>query len=203
MVDFRNIMYNLEMMGFDVVILPFLLVFTIVFAVLQKAKLFGKDQDGNPVKKYNVVVAFIMGLLFVIPSTTGRYPQHADPVQIINQALPGVAIIAIAAVMVLLLLGVFGFKFKEDNAGFNGILGFFAIGAVAFIFLIAAGVFERTWRFSHRFNFLYDPQMQALITIILVFGLITYFIVRDSPNKNNNNSNTNWKILKSITEDNK
>ena len=45
---------------FQEFILPFLLVFTIVFAVLEKTKLLG---DGK--KQLDAIVAFVVGLIFV------------------------------------------------------------------------------------------------------------------------------------------
>lgn len=102
MVSTENVIYYLESMGLTDVILPFVLVFTIVFAVLQKAKIFG-DQS----KKYNVIFALVVGLLVVIPHVTGRYPPGADVVDIINQAIPSVSVLVIAIIMFLVLVGIF------------------------------------------------------------------------------------------------
>ncbi|MBI2652090.1 hypothetical protein HYX00_01375, partial [Candidatus Woesearchaeota archaeon] len=49
------------------VLLPFLLIFVIVFAILQKTKILGDSK-----KNLNVVVAIVVGLLVVIPHVTGR-----------------------------------------------------------------------------------------------------------------------------------
>ena len=152
-------------------ILPFLLVFTLVFAILQKTKILGEQRN------FNVIVALVMGASFVVPSVTNRYPPGQDPVMILNSALPGVAITAVSIIMVLLLVGMFGKKLNIGaDEGIGGIAVLFSVGAVAIIFAIAAGWVERVpWWLS----FLTYPQNQTMIVALLVFGLIIWFIVRD------------------------
>lgn len=188
--DFRNMIYNLEGMGVFQILLPFLLVFTIIFAVLQKSKILGE-------KKYDVIVSIVMGFLFILPSLMGYYPAGRDPVMIINQALPQVSLLVIAVVMVMILMGVFGFEFKGDTSvpGFVAILSIIAVGT---IFGYAAGWFGTgrpmlpDWLY-----FLQDPQFQALIVTILVFGLVIYFITKD-PTQSNNEDNSLKKFLDGI-----
>ena len=57
----------LDAWGVTDVLIPFILVFTIVFAVLQKTKILG---DGK--KNYNVMIALVMALAVVIPHIFGR-----------------------------------------------------------------------------------------------------------------------------------
>ena len=90
-------------------ILPFLLTFTVIFAVLQQIGLFGDDS-----KKFNVIIALVMATAFVVPSVTNQYTPGNDPVMILNNALPGVAITSVAIVLSLLLVGMFG---KKVNIG--------------------------------------------------------------------------------------
>ena len=58
--DFREAIRFLEDYGFYDVVLPFLLVFVLVFATLQKIKIFGKES-----RRYNAIIALVMGLMFV------------------------------------------------------------------------------------------------------------------------------------------
>ena len=51
----------MESWGLTDVLLPFLLIFTVVFAVLQKTKLFGDDK-----RNFNVVIALVMGITLLI-----------------------------------------------------------------------------------------------------------------------------------------
>lgn len=194
MIDFRTVIFDLESMGFWSVVLPFLLVFTIIFAILQKSYILGKDKDGNPRKNFNVAIALIMGLGFVVPSVLGRYPPNADPVQIIANALPGVSLLAIAIISVLLLLGIFG-KTPNTEDKLGGIIVIFIVVAVAVIFGISAGWFATnlpTWLW-----FLYDRQFQSLIVTILIFGLVIWFITKeDKPKKDDDKS-----MLKTLLKD--
>ena len=69
---FRAVIVFLEKLGVYDVVLPFLLVFTIVFAILEKTRVLGTDDvDGKhlPKKNLNAVVAFVMAFL-VIASTS-------------------------------------------------------------------------------------------------------------------------------------
>jgi Mn2+/Fe2+ NRAMP family transporter len=102
-------------------ILPFLLFFTIIFAALQKTMILARRkpdktiENADEVKKYNLVIALVIALLAVIPHivfndgdlTNGRLggPLMGLPnvVEIINNALPSVAVWVIAILMVLLL----------------------------------------------------------------------------------------------------
>jgi len=85
---------------FDV-ILPFLLVFTIVYAILEKTRILGtvklKDADiGN--KNLNSMVAFVIGLLVV---------ATANVVRAINESLPNVILLLVVLISFLILIGVF------------------------------------------------------------------------------------------------
>ena len=176
--DFQSVIISLQNSGFLQVMLPFLLVFTLIFAILQKSKILGTDDANKPRKNYNIIIAFVMGMGFVVPSITGNYPagMDPDPVQIVNTALPQVSVLVIAIVMVLILLGIFGTEIDTTkNAG--GIIGILAIGSIFVIFGVAAGWFGTN--LPYWLSFLYDPQFQALVVAILVFGLVIYFITKE------------------------
>jgi len=49
--NFGNLAESLERIGFVDVLLPFLLIFTVIFAVLEKTKILG---DGKLEKKFNI-----------------------------------------------------------------------------------------------------------------------------------------------------
>ena len=195
--DFRGLILNLEQMGILDVLLPFILIFTIVFAVLQKSKILGKDSEGKPRKNFNVVVALVMALAVVIPHVTGAYPYDRSIVDIINNALPQVALLAVAIIMVLLTIGVFGREFDAGES-FGGLFITLSVLIVGFIFAAAAGWFDRTvlpqWLY-----FVYDPQFQALIVTIIVFGLIIYFITKeDKPKKDKSTLDKINKMFKKL-----
>jgi len=85
---------------FDI-ILPFLLVFTLVYAILEKTKILGtvkvKDEEVAN-KNLNSMVAFVIGLLVV---------ATANVVRAINESLPNIILLAVVSFSFLLLIGIF------------------------------------------------------------------------------------------------
>jgi hypothetical protein len=160
----------LEYLGLSDVILPFLLIFTIIYAILQRTELLGKER-----KNFNIMVALIMALGVVIPHVTGTYPARADVVDIINRALPNVSIIIVAVLMVLLLMGVFGVEFAWVGTSATGIIAIVAFILVVYVFGAAADLWGRVrWLY-----WVHDPDVQALLIIIIVFGLVAWFITSE------------------------
>ena len=102
--NFGATLENIGVMDF---FLPFLLVFAIIFAVLKRIKILGDRRN------INGVVALILALLFVMPHIMGTYPLGYDPVQVMNEVLPSISLVAIAAIMLLILMGIFGADFSH------------------------------------------------------------------------------------------
>jgi len=174
--------FKLQEIGVMDVILPFILVFTIVFAILQKTKILGHDDSAEkrPKKNYNAVVALVMGVGVVIPHITGSYPtEGSDIVNIINAALPNISVVLIAVIMMLLMIGVFGGGVDFAKSSLAGWAVAFAIGATIFIFGSAA----HWWELPVWLGFMLDSDTQALIIILLVFGALIAFITADEKPK--------------------
>ena len=100
-VGFSTLAYYFETYGVIDFLLPFILVFTIIFAVMQKTKILGDK------KNFNVIIALVLALIFVVPHITGSYPLGYDPVQVMNESLPSISLVSVAAIMLLLLMGIF------------------------------------------------------------------------------------------------
>jgi len=183
MADFRGAMAYLSEIGVADVLLPFIIVFTITFAILQKIKIFGADSKES--KKYNTMVSLVLGLALVIPHVLEAYPEGQDLVVWMNSFLPGVSIFAVLIVMVLLIIGVFGYGFNI-NSPFGGVLALFCALVVVYIFGASAG----WWGVPGTLSFVLDPDTQAFLVIVLVFFLIIYFVTSepskpDKPDKPN------------------
>jgi len=58
-----DFIYYLQGVGVYDYVLPFLLVFTIIFAILEKTKLFGTEQDGRAKTNINTILALVIGLI--------------------------------------------------------------------------------------------------------------------------------------------
>jgi len=86
--------------GFFNTIIPFVLVFALVYGILRYSKILG-DPDEKRTNAINVVIAFAIS--FLVIATT-------NIVQMINAFVPNTALLLVIALMVLLLLGFAGFK---------------------------------------------------------------------------------------------
>jgi len=165
------------------VILPFVLVFAIMYAILQHIPIFrtpilnpdGTEKSSVPNKKINTVIAAIIGIIFIVPHITGTYTQRYgfDPVDALNKALPATGFVIIAVVMFLILTGLLGWRIAGS---WTLPIGVIAMGLVAYIFLLATGTVGSASGF---FSFLNDPDLQTLIVIILVFGIIIWFVTSE------------------------
>lgn len=169
LLSFEGFAETLERMGVVDVLLPFLLVFTVIFAVLEKTHIMGEGK-----KNMNVGIALIFGLLVVIPHVTGNFPAGYDPVKIINAALPSVSLLVIAIIALLILLGVFHHDRILLGLAAPGWVGLFSVVALVFIFGSAAG-----WWTSDVLPWLdsvFGSDIIAIIIMILVFGIIIAFV---------------------------
>lgn len=166
---FENFFISLEQFGFVDVLLPFLLVFTIIFAILDKTKIMGEGK-----RNMNVSIALIFALIVVIPHVTGNFPAGYDPVQIINAALPSVSLVVVAVISLMILIGVFAHDRIMLGLTAPGWVGLFSIVALVFIFGSAAG-----WWQTGVLNWLdsiFGSDVLAIVIMLLVFGIIIAFV---------------------------
>ncbi len=99
MVDFRAVIDSLVDIGFYSVFLPFILVYAIIFAILEKSKIFTTGDDKQS-KNVNAVVAFVFGL-FVVASL--------QAVKYIESLIVNVVVFVIFILCILIVLGlIFG-----------------------------------------------------------------------------------------------
>jgi len=106
---FRNIIEFFNQIGIYDVVLPFLLVFVIVFAILEKTKVFGTEEIGGqkyPKKNLDAMAAFVIALLVVLSSKL---------VEIITKVSSQVVILLLLSVLFLLVIGSF---YKEGEPVF-------------------------------------------------------------------------------------
>ena len=164
MLSFTEVFQNLEAMGLTDVILPFTLIFAVIFAILGMVKIFGEK------KNINVVVALVIALLVVVPHVTGGYPPGKDVVEIINTSIPNVSVIIIAVLMFLILLGIFGVQIDVTQSSYIGpLVGMLCLGAVFFIFGSSAGWFGGSGTHSGALSFLNNSETVSVLLVILMF----------------------------------
>jgi len=160
---------------FDVV-LPFLLVFAIVFAILEKTRILGNEGSGDkavPKHSLNSTVAFVVALLVVATNKV---------VTAINAALPNVVLLVVLLVSFLLVLGVFykegDFDFSEKYQAWTKV---FAGLIFAAILLIFADSIEYSGQQSW-LDFVLDYVIQnysstvvgAIVMLIILVGAVLY-----------------------------
>jgi len=163
---------TLQQWGMFDVVLPFLLIFVIFFAILQKVKIFSKEVGGNtvPDKKINGFLAFTFSLMIVVPHVLRIYPPGSDPIIIMQALLPNLAVILLSMLMFMILIGFAGSKIQH-----SGVMYLVTWAALGFlIFTVLKAVFPNFFPF---FNI--DPNTQALIVVILTMGLIIWFITKE------------------------
>lgn len=94
---------------FDV-ILPFILVFSVIFAILEKTRLLGTEEVGGkqiPRKNLNSMVAVVFAFLVVATNKI---------VNAINIALPNIVLLIILVISFLLMVGIF---YKTEELEFS------------------------------------------------------------------------------------
>lgn len=164
---------DLDRWGLTDVLLPFLLIFVIIFAILSKTKILGETK-----KNLNVVVAVVVGLLVIVPHITGRFPANADPVLIINDALPQVSIVLVAVIFLLILIGVFGQDFVFLGVTMPGWITLVSLIVIILIFGGSAGWWDSG--FGTTLQNFFGTEGVAVFIMILTFGLIIAWVTGDS-----------------------
>jgi hypothetical protein len=182
---FRGAIDFLGEIGIYDVVLPFLLVFTIIFAVLEKTKILGyeKINDKQYTKKnLNSMVAFIIAFL-VIASTR--------LVSIINDVMANVVLLVILALSFLLLVGVFMGDQESTLKDYPGWAKFFMVVmfiGIIVIFLNAVKVDTDTGEFTLLEVVLsvfqeWDAAWASSIIFLLIILLFMFYIVKEPTQK--------------------
>ena len=165
-VDFTYALRGMDVYGLTDVLLPFMLIFTIVFAVLQKTKILG---DGK--KNLNTILSLTLALMVVIPHVTNSYPAGTDIVKIMNDALPRVSLLVVAIIMLIIMVGIFypeGYSFGawSSLAAVVGIIG------LIWIFGGSLGWFQNWSWFVNTFG----EETITVAIVIIVFALVIWFV---------------------------
>ncbi len=146
------------------VFLPFLLIFAIIFAVLEKTKVLGTDKSN-----INGIVAVVIGLLVVV---------QTGIVEIINSFLPRVSLIIVVILMGLLIIAMMAGKEFEGLK--EGALGFGVIVTIIAIILALTGTPGSS-------SWLTSADREALLRIgipLLIFLGVIWFVVRKPKTQN-------------------
>jgi len=173
--------------GFFRVVLPLILVFAVVYGILKKTAIFGKDDDARA-NNINAIIAFAIAF-FVISST--------EVVEALNDVIPTTAFLLVVAMLVMMLLAFFGYDPENSLKGAGK--GPMILGG--FLLLVLLAVIDASFNYNipivHQIvQFLTgslninvpDDAINMLISVILIFGLpiaVLYLVVRDPSGKVN------------------
>jgi hypothetical protein len=157
----------LQDFGFFDVILPFLLVFTVTFGILEKIKIFGTvdgKPDSKPKTNINAMVAFSMSF-FVITTK--------EIVQAIQISVPQVIFVLIAIICAMLLIGSM-FTGKEEF-GFKGGTVAWILGAILALAVLAIIFNSIGWLnpiLDYVENYWDQEFITGIILLLVVIGAV-------------------------------
>ncbi|MFH2019981.1 MAG: hypothetical protein ABIJ34_01075 [archaeon] len=166
----------LDRLGVYEVLLPFLLIFTLVFAILEKTKIFGVETVGDremAKKNLNSMFAFVTAFLVVASSRL---------VAAVNEAVANMTVLLLLGVCFMILVGVFHTG-KDEFALPNGYKNIFMIMmfvGILFIFLHAIKTPNGTPWLYFSWNFIVNNigtgavgALILTIVIVVIMGFIT------------------------------
>jgi len=137
---------------------PFLLVFFIVFAILDKTKLLGGDK-----KQLNAMLAFVIGLIFV----SAVYPKV-----VVGDLILFLTISIIVVFVFLLLWGfVWGEEIKFNEKPLKYVAGGFMFIAVAIALLSILGLWDGIYSFLFAKGWSKEFWTNAIFILVIVGAL--------------------------------
>ncbi|MBI2657918.1 hypothetical protein HYX08_04460 [Candidatus Woesearchaeota archaeon] len=169
---FRQVIEFFDSIGLFDVVLPFLLVFTIVFAIFEKTKVLGtEDIDGKKYtkKNLNAIASFVIAFLVIASS---------ELVEVITTVSSNAVVVLFLSVLFLLLVGSFH---KEGEPIF--LEGGWKVVFMVIVFIAIVGIFldaikspdGRTW--LERIGDFTGSGGDELAGSIVLLALIVLFVV--------------------------
>jgi hypothetical protein len=171
----------LDKMGLFDVVLPFLLIFTLTFGVLEKSRILGteKTPDGKgpyTKKNLNAMVAFCVAFFFV---------ASAQLVALANIIVSRVALILVILIMFMLLVG--ALHKQQDNDGLNlfqyawgkAIVAVVGI-VVILIFMDGVGWLQPLWEYL---IYHWDSELVSVIGLFIVIVVFIWYITGSAKDK--------------------
>lgn len=186
---FRGTMDFFDTLGIFDVVLPFLLVFTVMFAILDKTKIFGTvtiEGIQYTKKNLNAIVAFAISFFVVASSKL---------VEVITKVSSQMVILLLLVVFFLILIGTF-FKEGEDVALFGGWRTFFMIFMFAGVILIFADAIKTEtgeswlqWIINYIINNFSSHVVASIILLLVMVGFIFFVTMDKKPDNSKKKDN--------------
>lgn len=176
MSTFRTALVFFDQIGVYDVVLPFLLIFSLMYAMLEKTRVFGVEKkDGNDVtrKNVNAMVAFCSAFLVVASSQL---------VYVINATVAKTMVLLVAAILFMVLLG----SFSKDQAQFlegawRSTFMIIMFVGIALILLYNLGWLQFIYLYASN-NFT-GPIVGSIGLLIVIIAFMFYITKTESPAK--------------------
>ncbi len=164
----RDVLVAMEQIGLTDVILPFILVFTVVFAVLQKSRVLGVDAKGNPNTNYNAMVAFVLAFFVLV---------MMQALEVVTWLVRYIALLLLA----FIFLGIL-FSFLGLRGRYHTIFMYIALVLLSFVFLevlVMAGVLYP----DTAYRMIMPLMIAAYIAIVVVYWVLSQKPEKKKPPK--------------------
>ena len=153
--SFGDVLNSWEQLGFFSHLLPFLLIFALVFGILSKVNLFGKN------RAVNVIIAFVVAIMSL---------QFALVPQFFSEIFPRVGIGLVIILSLFIIIGLF------TNPKSN-VMNYFLLGIALIIFVIilvqsagSVGIRSVDWWTTNWSMVLAVGVILILVVVIIVAG---------------------------------
>jgi len=174
----RGSIEMLEGMGFLNVVLPFLFVFVIIYALLEKTKVFGLNEKGKTKKNLNSMTAFLIGFIFI------SFMSQVDSLITYLQYI-GMFLIFLMGLFYLFAL----FRFEVPLVKKGSYIPIVLFLVSIFGFLYAMG-FLNDLEYGWIYDLLFNP---VTILIVFFFGIVWFISSGEvsKPSSNNTSQSSN------------
>ncbi|MDN5328209.1 MAG: hypothetical protein PWP03_847 [Candidatus Woesearchaeota archaeon] len=179
---FRGAIEALNKLGLYDVVLPFLLIFTLMFAILEKTKILGTEEINGkevPRKNLNSMIAFSVAL-FVVASTKA--------VSMINSLIANVIVFVVITFLYLLMIGTVFHptdKKKEFTIPAGVKYPTMALGALVLIILFFKSLGVSFGGEVDKFftEYVFTPDVLSAIVLMATLIISLIFIVKEPKSK--------------------
>ncbi len=159
-----NVLYIFEDMGLFDYALPWLLYFVIIYGLLSRVNIFGKEKGKN-VERINRLLAITMATLIIYYA-----PQTRTITEFLSELFTKWGVLAVTLLLIPLTLSILGVKFGTDIVKQNNTLKYVIAGIITIVIFI---LFYETLGYMFRdFWIVIDPYTVAITITLVTIGFI-------------------------------
>ncbi len=163
-----NMLFQWEQAGVFSYVLPFLLIFALVFGILSKINIFG-GKNGNEGKGINIVIALAVGFLALQFNFVSIF---------FSEIFPRLGIGLSIVLVVLILLGLF---INPKNKGWMG--GMTAIALLIAVVVVFSSLDSYSWYTGSGIGYWLGYNWATIVGVLVFLGLLITIIVGSKSQK--------------------